>query len=57
MGFEKFYDAGARGYDRTFGHVSRELIPRLLAAARLAPGQPVLDIATGTGIAAEMAAA
>ena len=56
MAFEKFYDAGAGGYDRAFGHVSREFVPRLLAAARLAPGQRVLDIATGTGIAAEMAA-
>jgi ubiquinone/menaquinone biosynthesis C-methylase UbiE len=56
MAFEKFYDAGAGGYDRVFGHVSREFVPRLLAAARLARGQRVLDIATGTGIAAEMAA-
>lgn len=55
MLFEKFYDAGAGGYDRVFGHVSREFVPRLLAAARVAPGQRVLDIATGTGIAAEMA--
>ena len=56
MAFEKFYDAGAGGYERAFGHVSREFVPRLLAAARLAPGQRALDIATGTGIAAEMAA-
>lgn len=56
MAFEKFYDAGAGGYDGVFGHVSREFVPRLLTAVRLAPGQRVLDIATGTGIAAEMAA-
>lgn len=56
MLFEKFYDAGAEAYDRNFGHVSREFVPRLLAAARVEPGQRVLDIATGTGIAAEIAA-
>jgi SAM-dependent methyltransferase len=56
MAFEKFYDAGAGGYDQVFGRVSREFVPRLVEAARLAPGQRVLDIATGTGIAAEMAA-
>lgn len=56
MAFEKFYDAGAGTYDRTFGHVSREFVPRLLAAARLARGQRVLDVGTGTGMAAAMAA-
>jgi SAM-dependent methyltransferase len=49
--------ATAGGYDRAFGHVSREFVPPLLRAARLAPGQRVLDIATGTGAAAEIAAA
>src|SRR3712207_7772312 len=33
-----------------------QLIPPLMRAARLAPGMRVLDIATGTGIAAEAAA-
>jgi len=56
MLFEKFYDAGAGGYDQGFGRVSREFVPRLLEAARVAPGNRVLDIATGTGIAAEIAA-
>ncbi len=42
-----------QGYDRYFGHVSREFVPPLVRAARLAPGQRVLDVATGTGIAAE----
>ena len=50
---ERFGAASAGGYDRGFGHVSREFIPALLRAARLAPGQRVLDVATGTGIAAQ----
>ena len=49
---ERFGAASAGGYDRGFGHVSREFIPALLRAARLAPGQQVLDVATGTGMAA-----
>ena len=52
---ERFGAASAGGYDRGFGHVSCEFIPALLRAARLAPGQRVLDVATGTGIAAEAA--
>ena len=37
---ERFGAASAGGYDRGFGHVSREFIPALLPrAARLAPGQ------------------
>ena len=50
-----FYDAGAPGYDQIFGFASREYVPTLLRMARLAPGQQVLDIATGTGVAAEAA--
>jgi ubiquinone/menaquinone biosynthesis C-methylase UbiE len=45
------------GYDQAFGHVSREFVPSLLWAAGVAAGQRVLDIATGTGAAAEAAAA
>src|SRR3954452_17494121 len=52
---ERFGAASAGGYDRGFGHVSREFIPALLRAARLSPGQRVLDVATGTGVAAEAA--
>ena len=51
----RFYDAGAAGYDQNFGFASREFVPTLLRLARLAPGQRVLDVATGTGIAAEAA--
>jgi ubiquinone/menaquinone biosynthesis C-methylase UbiE len=54
---DRFYDSGAGGYDQGFGRVSRDFVPGLLRAARLAPGQRVLDIATGTGAAAEAAAA
>jgi ubiquinone/menaquinone biosynthesis C-methylase UbiE len=57
MLFEKFYDAGAAAYDRVFGRVPRDFAPALLRIARLAPGMRVLDIATGTGIAAEAIAA
>jgi ubiquinone/menaquinone biosynthesis C-methylase UbiE len=53
----QFRDTAAAGYDRAVGHMTRQLLPSLLRAARLAPGQRVLDIATGTGIAAEAAAA
>lgn len=35
---ERFGAASAGGYDRGFGDVSREFIPTLLRAARLAPG-------------------
>jgi ubiquinone/menaquinone biosynthesis C-methylase UbiE len=49
--------AAAAGYDRAFAEVSRHFVPFLMLAARLGPGQRVLDIATGTGLAAEAALA
>lgn len=52
----QFEASAAAGYDRAVGHMTRQLIPPLLGAARLAPGMRVLDIATGTGVAAEAAA-
>jgi ubiquinone/menaquinone biosynthesis C-methylase UbiE len=45
----------AAEYDHAFSHVSAHFAPFLLRAARVAPGHRVLDIATGTGIAAEAA--
>jgi ubiquinone/menaquinone biosynthesis C-methylase UbiE len=39
----------AAAYDRYIGRWSRLFVPRLLAAAGIAPGQRVLDVATGTG--------
>lgn len=56
MGKELSYRAEAAAeYDRAFSHVSAYFVPGLLRAARIAPGQRVLDVATGTGIAAEAA--
>src|SRR5262245_2104821 len=53
---EPLYSAGAVGYDDVFAHATGLFVPTLLAAARLAPGQHVLDVATGTGAAADAAA-
>src|SRR5580658_6304549 len=56
MSDRSHFDAGAGGYDRGFGSVSPTFVPMLLRLARLDAGQRVLDVATGTGIAAEAAA-
>jgi SAM-dependent methyltransferase len=50
------YDAGAACYDSLSGRWSRLYVPTLLAKASLGPGHRVLDIATGTGEAATLAA-
>jgi len=50
-----YRDEAAAEYDRAFAHVSRHFLPFLLSAARVASGMKVLDIATGTGLAAEEA--
>src|SRR5262249_55965385 len=52
-----YHAEAAAEYDRAFSHVSAHFLPFLLRAGRLAPGQHVLDVATGTGIAAEAALA
>jgi ubiquinone/menaquinone biosynthesis C-methylase UbiE len=52
-----FKDEAATAYDQAVAHVSAHFLPFLLRAARLEPGQHVLDVATGTGIAAEAAIA
>jgi ubiquinone/menaquinone biosynthesis C-methylase UbiE len=58
MAGELSYRAEAAAeYDRAFAHVSTHFAPFLLRAAHLAPGMRVLDIATGTGLAAEPALA
>jgi ubiquinone/menaquinone biosynthesis C-methylase UbiE len=54
---QALYIRGATGYDESFAHVTGLFVPALLRAARIAPGQHVLDVATGTGAAAEAAAA
>jgi ubiquinone/menaquinone biosynthesis C-methylase UbiE len=50
-----YHDEAAAEYDKAFAHVSRHFLPFLLRAAGVAPGMKVLDIATGTGLAAEEA--
>ncbi|MFL5287731.1 MAG: class I SAM-dependent methyltransferase [Rhodopila sp.] len=52
---DRFYDAGASGYDEIFGFASRQFVPTLLKLARIEAGDRVLDVATGTGVAAEEA--
>jgi len=51
-----YFDAGADGYDRSFGRVSSKFIPTLTRSAHLSSGHRALDVATGTGVAAEAAA-
>jgi ubiquinone/menaquinone biosynthesis C-methylase UbiE len=52
---DRFGIAGASGYDRGFGSISSQFIPALLRAAHVGPGDKLLDVATGTGLAAEAA--
>src|SRR6187399_60255 len=50
------YDAtAAAGYGRGFARISSHFVPFLLQAGRIGPGQRILDVATGTGLAAEAA--
>jgi ubiquinone/menaquinone biosynthesis C-methylase UbiE len=49
---EPIYAGAAEGYDELFARTTRLFIPALLRAARIVPGQSVLDVATGTGAAA-----
>jgi SAM-dependent methyltransferase len=51
-----FPASAAAGYDDHVGQYTAKLVPKLLAIARLKPGQTVLDVATGTGIAIRAAA-
>jgi hypothetical protein len=48
---------GAKHHDAIFAHVTQSFVPGLAKAARLGPGQCVPDVATGTGVAAQAAAA
>jgi ubiquinone/menaquinone biosynthesis C-methylase UbiE len=52
----QFGETAAVGYDQAVGHMTRQIIPDLLSGGRITLGQHVLDIATGTGLAAEAAA-
>jgi ubiquinone/menaquinone biosynthesis C-methylase UbiE len=50
------FQAGAvSGYDQLVGELTRRLTPTVIRAARLKMGQHVLDVACGTGLAAEAA--
>lgn len=50
------YDAtAAAGYEQGFARISSHFVPFLMQAGHVAPGQSVLDVATGTGLAAEAA--
>jgi SAM-dependent methyltransferase len=51
-----FPESAAAGYDDHVGQYTGKLVPKLLEFARLRPGQTVLDVATGSGIAAAAAA-
>jgi cyclopropane fatty-acyl-phospholipid synthase-like methyltransferase len=50
-----YKNEAAAGYDRAFARVTTHFVPFLLRAAHITPGMRVLDIATGTGLAAEAA--
>jgi ubiquinone/menaquinone biosynthesis C-methylase UbiE len=52
-----YKEEAAAEYDRAFSHASAHFVPFLLRAAGLASGAAVLDVASGTGIAAEAALA
>ena len=54
--FQQFYDDGAEGYDTLFGRVPRRFAQWLVAACQLKAGQKVLEVATGTGLVAEVIA-
>ena len=53
---EPLYKSGAAGYDELFAGVTRSFIPALLQAAQIFAGHRVLDVATGTGAAAQAVA-
>jgi ubiquinone/menaquinone biosynthesis C-methylase UbiE len=50
-----YKNEAAAGYDRAFAPITTYFVPFLLRAAHIAPGMRVLDIAAGTGLAAEAA--
>jgi ubiquinone/menaquinone biosynthesis C-methylase UbiE len=52
---QPLYLGGVVGYDEMFAGVTRAMMPALLQAAQISAGHRVLDIATGTGAAAQAA--
>lgn len=57
MALDIYNSTAAEGYERAFARISSHFVPHLLAAGRVASGQAVLDVATGTGLAAAAALA
>ena len=53
----RYRDTAAAGYDDGVGCMTRQVVPGLLRMADLMSGLHVLDIAAGTGLASEAAAA
>jgi SAM-dependent methyltransferase len=53
---DRLHFPATAGYDDHVGRYTGKLVPKLIEIARLRPGQTVLDVATGTGIAALAAA-
>lgn len=47
------YDSGIAGFDQTFGLPMREFVPTLLKMARICSDQRIMEVGTGTGLAAE----
>ena len=48
-----YKNEAAAGYDRAFARITTHFAPLLVRAANVGPGMRVLDIAAGTGLAAE----
>jgi hypothetical protein len=53
---EPIYAGASEGYDELFARATQLFTLALLRAGRIMSGQTVLDVATGTGIAARAAA-
>ncbi|WP_018238845.1 class I SAM-dependent methyltransferase [Ensifer sp. BR816] len=49
------WETASRGYDQHFARLTRQTVPALLAAARVAKGKRVLDVCTGPGMLARAA--
>ncbi|WOS66101.1 class I SAM-dependent methyltransferase [Sinorhizobium fredii] len=50
------WEAVSKGYEQHFARLTRQTVPALLDAARIAKGMRVLDVCTGPGMLARAAA-